>query len=217
MTYRFDLSPADALEEQRRVAALVRETPLAAPPRLIAGTDVSFRGDVAHAVVTVLDAETLETVETATYTGETPFPYIPGLFSFREIPVLLPAFERLRVRPDVVMCDGQGRAHPRRVGLACHLGVVLDVPAFGVAKSLLVGRYEALGEAKGSTAPLVHRKETVGVALRTRERILPVFVSTGHRITLDEAIALTMQTTTRFKIPEPTRRAHAVSYAAGRE
>lgn len=211
LPFRFDLSPSEAIEEQRRVAGLVRETTLATPPRLIAGTDVSFRGDTARAVVVVLDLDTLETVDTATFTGPTPFPYIPGLFSFREIPALLPAFEHLTVWPDVIMCDGQGRAHPRRVGLACHLGVVLDTPAFGCAKSLLVGRYTDLGEAKGSTAPLIHRHETVGEAVRTRTGVQPVFVSTGHRIALGEAVALTLHTAPRFRIPEPTRRADALS------
>lgn len=211
MPFRFDLTPTEAVDEQRRVAALVRETPLPAPPRLIAGADVSFRGDTAHAAVVVLDLEALETVETATFTGPTVFPYVPGLFSFREIPALLPAFERLAVWPDVVMVDGHGRAHPRRVGLACHLGVVLDVPTFGCAKSILVGRPTDLGEAKGSTAPLVHRKETVGEAVRTRTGVHPVFVSAGHRITLAEAVALTLRTAPHYKIPEPTRRADALS------
>lgn len=212
---RWDLTPAEAVAVQNALRTHVAETPLAAPPRTIAGVDVSIRGDVAQAAIVVLDVATLETLDEAVYVGPVPFPYVPGLLSFREIPALLPALERLTVRPDVLMMDGQGRAHPRRFGLACHVGVLLDVPAFGAAKSLLVGRYENLGEAKGSAAPLVHRREQVGVALRTRDGTLPVFVSAGHRITLDEAVALTLATTTRTKIPEPTRRAHHLSRREG--
>ena len=140
---------------------------------------------------------------------------MPGLLSFREIPVILPALEKLTVRPDLLMTDSQGRAHPRRLGLGCHLGVMLDWPTLGVAKSRLTGRFGALGEAKGSRADLVHKGEVVGVALRTRANVKPVYVSVGHRITLDEAVALTLRCCPKYKIPEPTRQAHRLSRYEG--
>lgn len=213
--HRWDVSPAEAVEIQRRLAALVEETPLPASPRTVAGIDVSYRGDVAQAAVVVLDLATLETLDEAVFVGTTAFPYVPGLLSFREMPAVLPALERLRVRPDVLVFDSQGRAHPRRLGLASHAGVVLGVPSVGVAKSLLVGRFADLGAVRGATASLIHRKEQVGVALRTREGKHPVFVSVGHRVTLDEAVALALATAPRYKIPEPTRRAHLLTQKAG--
>ena len=210
----FDVSPAKAADVQRRLEPLVRETPLDLDSvQTVGGLDVSVRGDRVRAAVVVLDAATLAPVDHATWEGPVAFPYVPGLLSFREIPALLPALDRLRDLPDVLVLDGYGRAHPRRFGLACHLGVLLDRPAVGVAKSLFVGRHEALGEDKGATAPLVHRGETVGMAVRTRARVLPVFVSVGHRCTLADAVDLTLATTGRFKIPEPTRRAHHLSYS----
>lgn len=207
----FDLTPKEAVEVQRRLEPLVRETPLG-PIWTVAGLDVSVREDRVRAAVVVLDVETLDVVDHAIWDGPVAFPYVPGLLSFREIPALLPALEQLAVMPDVLMLDAHGRAHPRRFGLACHLGVLLDRPAIGVAKTLFVGTYSDLGEEKGCTAPLVHKGETVGMAVRTRARVLPVFVSAGHRCTLDDAVGLALRTTGRFKLPEPTRLAHLLSY-----
>ena len=215
----FDVSPREAVEIQRRLVGGVREERLdAASVQTVAGLDVSVRRagngpDRVRAAVVVLDAETRAVVDQSVWEGPVAFPYVPGLLSFREIPALLPALERLEALPDVLMLDAHGRAHPRRFGLACHLGVLLDRPAIGVAKSLFVGRFERLGEDKGDTAPLVDKGETVGVAVRTRARILPVYVSVGHRCTLDDAVALTLRMTGRYKIPEPTRLAHTLSYA----
>ncbi len=211
-SHPFAISPAEAVSVQRRLEPLVRETPLG-PVRTVGGLDVSVREDRVRAAVVVLDAETLDVVDHAVWDGPVAFPYVPGLLSFREIPALLPALEQLAALPDVLMLDAHGRAHPRRFGLACHLGVLLDRPALGVAKSVYVGTYEGLGEEKGSTAPLVHRGETVGMAVRTRARVLPVFVSAGHRCTLADAVALALRTTGRFKLPEPTRLAHRLSYS----
>ncbi len=209
--HRWDVSSQEAVALQRRLAGQVREAPLARPVGTVAGIDVSIRGDVAQAAVVVLALPGLEVVDQAMHRAEVPFPYVPGLLSFREVPVVLPALERLRVRPDVLMTDSQGRAHPRRFGLACHLGVLLDWPTLGVAKSLLTGTFENLGSARGSRAPLVHRGEVVGVALRTRAGVQPVYVSVGHRITLAEAVDLTLCCAPRYRIPEPTRRAHTLS------
>ena len=209
-THAWDVSPSEAVEVQRTLAGHVVEAPLAQAPRTVAGLDVSIRGDLAQAAIVVVDLATMETVDEAVVRADVPFPYISGLLSFREVPVLLPALERLRVRPDVLMLDAQGRAHPRRLGLASHLGVMLDVPTLGVAKTLFVGRFDDLGVEKGAVAPLVHRGEVVGAAVRTRTNVTPVYVSVGHRMTLDEAVALALATAVT-RIPDPTRRAHHLS------
>lgn len=207
----WDVSPSEAVALQHELAPRVREAPLPAAPETVAAVDVSIRGDRARAAVVVVRTADLSVVDQSLLEMEVPFPYVPGLLSFREVPAILPALERLSVEPDVYMADGQGRAHPRRLGLACHLGVLLDRPAFGVAKSRLTGTYEEPGPAKGATSALVHRGEVVGRVVRTRTNVKPVFVSVGHRMTLDEAMALTLALTTRFKLPEPARMAHRLS------
>lgn len=209
--HRWDVSPKEAVVIQRDLAAKVRQEPLPRPVETIAGIDVSIRGDLAQAAIVVLRFPALEVVDQAIWRAEVPFPYVPGLLSFREMPVILPALEHLTVRPDVLVTDSQGRAHPRRFGLACHLGVLLDWPVFGVAKSLLTGRYKELSAEKGSRASLVHRGEVVGAAVRTRTSVKPVYVSVGHRITLEEAVDLALACAPRYKIPEPTRQAHLLS------
>ncbi len=217
--HAWDVTPTEAVAIQKHLAPLVREEPLAPGWRTIAGLDVSVRRaatgpDRVRAAIVMLDvADGGRVVDQAIWEGPVAFPYVPGLLSFREVPALLPALERLCELPDVLMLDAQGRAHPRRFGLACHLGVLLDRPALGVGKTLLVGTHGDLGEEKGSTAPLVHKGETVGVALRTRARVKPVYVSAGHRITLDEAASLALSLAPKYKIPEPTRLAHTLSYA----
>lgn len=212
--HRWDLTPTEAVALQRELAPLVRETPLDLDAvRTVAGLDVSVRDDRVRAAVVVYDVRERVVVDHAIWEGPTPFPYVPGLLSFREVPAILPALEQLTALPDVYMLDAQGLAHPRRFGLACHLGVLLDAPALGVAKSILVGRVEgALGEAKGSTAPLVHRGERVGQALRTRAGVKPVYVSAGHRIALGDATALAGRLAERWKLPQPTHLAHRLSY-----
>jgi len=150
----------------------------------------------------------LHVIETASTTTLVPFPYVPGLLSFRECPAVLQAWEKLQLKPDCLMCDGQGIAHPRRLGIASHLGLWLDMPSIGCAKSLLVGSYQELGEKRGSMAPLMHRKEQVGVVLRTKDRVAPVFVSQGHKISLQQAVELVLACCTKYRLPEPTRQAH---------
>ena len=211
--HRWDVSPREAVAIQRGLAAEVRQEPLPSPIETIAGIDVSIRGDLAQAAVVVLRFPSLEVVDRAVWRAEVPFPYIPGLLSFREMPVILPALERLSVRPDVLVTDSHGFAHSRRFGLACHLGVLLDRPAFGIAKSLFVGTFEAPAPEKGSRAALVDKKtgEVLGTVLRTRTNVKPVYVSVGHRITLEEAVALALACAPRYKIPEPTRQAHLLS------
>ncbi|MEM1115084.1 MAG: endonuclease V [Bacteroidota bacterium] len=212
--HAWDVSPTEAVAIQHDLEPLVTEAALDLEAvRTVAGLDVSVRDDRVRAAVVVYDVRAREIVDQAIWEGPTPFPYVPGLLSFREVPAILPALERLRAQPDVYMLDAQGRAHPRRFGLACHLGVLLDAPALGVAKSILVGTVEGeLGEAKGSGAPLVHRGEVVGQALRTRERVKPVYVSVGHRVTLRDAARLSLALAERVKLPQPTHLAHRLSY-----
>ena len=216
--HRWDVSTLEAIRIQNSLASLVRQEPLAFMPRTIAGVDVSFRRRgykdyAAQCGIAVLSLPDLTVVDKASWTGDITFPYVPGLLSFREIPAVMEALDRLSVRPDVFMTDGQGLAHPRRFGLACHLGVALDIPTIGVAKKKLIGDFESLSGDRGSSTALTHKGELIGAALRTRKHIKPVFVSIGHRITLPEALDLTMACAPRFKIPEPTRQAHHFSRA----
>ena len=181
--------------------------------RLVAGADVSYdRGSPAlYAAVVVLDAESLEVVDVAHATTRAEFPYVPGYLSFRELPPLLAAFERLRLRPDLVLCDGHGRAHPRRFGLACHFGVLVDLPTIGCAKSRLIGDYDEPAAERGSWSPLVDREETIGAALRTQDGRNVVYVSTGHRISLASAIRVILACAPKYRLPEPQRLADRLS------
>jgi deoxyribonuclease V len=180
------------------------------PLRQVAGVDVSYdRGSPwLYAAVVVLDAETLAPLERASVRRRASFPYVPGYLSFRELPPLLEAFSKLRSQPDLVLCDGHGRAHPRRFGFACHLGVALDLPTVGVAKSRLVGTHREPGPRRGATASLRHEGEVIGCVLRTRVGVRPVYVSVGHRVTLATARKLVLHLTPRYRQPEPLRAAH---------
>jgi deoxyribonuclease V len=174
-------------------------------------------GRHAHAAVVLWERESGKVVETATATVATRFPYVPGFLAWRELPAILAAFAGLDRRPDLVLVDGHGRAHPRHCGLACLVGLALDMPAAGCAKSILVGSFSGLAAARGSRAPLMDRGEVIGMALRTRAAVRPVYVSVGHRVTLTGACACVLAAS-RFRIPEPLRLSHAaVTYlrAAG--
>lgn len=215
----WDVSTTEAIRIQQKIAERVAFEPLARTPETIAGVDVSFRRTGykqydAQCGIAVLSLPELDVVDRVQRRGEVTFPYVPGLLSFREIPSVLESLERLRIWPDLIMTDGQGYAHPRRLGLACHLGVALDIPTFGVAKKRLVGAYEEPDAEKGSATPLLDGDELIGMVVRTRSRVNPVFVSVGHRITLDEAVRFTLACSPRFKIPEPTRVAHRLSRAS---
>lgn len=202
----WDLSPRQAAALQERLRGRILERPLAwSELRSVAGCDVAVRGENLLAAVVVLDANSLEVIDTVDARLRAHFPYVPGLLSFREIPVLLRAFERLSRRPDAVLCDGQGRAHPRRFGLACHLGLLLDLPSVGVAKSRLTGEAEEPALQRGSWSPIVDGGEEIGRLLRTRDRVRPLYISIGHRITLDDAVALVLKTGAGLRLPEPTR------------
>jgi deoxyribonuclease V len=208
------LTPAEAKDLQLQLRAHVNKTtPPGFSPDLIAGADLSIvRGrDVGHAAIVVVSANDMRQVDQATASIQVDFPYVPGLLSFRELPPLAEAWERLSVRPDVILFDAHGLAHPRRFGLACHGGLVFDVPSIGSAKSVLVGGCEEPAEAKGSTAALVHEGREVGKAVRTRTGVLPVFVSVGHRVDLATAVEVVLKASPCYRIPEPIRRAHRLS------
>jgi deoxyribonuclease V len=178
--------------------------------RIVAGADISCNkgDDRVYAAVVLLDAATLEIVEESSHSGRISFPYIPGLLTFREGPSLLHAFDKLRRRPDLVLFDGQGIAHPRRFGLAAHMGLILDLPSVGCAKTRLIGAFEEPGTRRGQCSPLIHDGKQIGAVLRTKDRVKPVFVSQGHRVSLERAVDVVLQCTRRYRIPEPVRRAH---------
>lgn len=162
-------------------------------------------GTISHAAVAVLSFPDLQIVETAVARRPTSFPYIPGFLSFREIPAVLDALEKVKILPDIILCDGQGIAHPRRLGIASHLGLLIDMPTIGVAKSLLIGKYDEVPETKGSWQPLIHQGETIGAVLRTRTGVKPLYISSGHRISLPTAIDYVLRCTTKYRLPETTR------------
>ncbi|MFG2344332.1 endonuclease V [Streptomyces phaeochromogenes] len=178
----------------------------------VTGVDVAYddERDVVVAAAVVLDASTLDVVAEATAVGQVPFPYVPGLLAFREIPAVLAALEALPCAPGLVVCDGYGLAHPRRFGLASHLGVLTGLPTIGVAKNPFTFTYEEPGAPRGSASPLLAGEEEVGRALRTQAGVKPVFVSVGHRVTLDTACAHTLRLAQRFRQPETTRHADAL-------
>ncbi|HWE40768.1 MAG TPA: deoxyribonuclease V [Isosphaeraceae bacterium] len=208
--HRWDLDAAAARALQAELAGRVDTATPLGPWENLAAADVSYdRGsDVLHAGVVVVRPVTFEVVERVGVTGPARFPYIPGLLSFREAPALIDAFRALKTTPDVVMCDGQGIAHPRRLGIASHLGLWLGLPTVGCAKSRLCGRYEMPGLARGDRSPLVDRGEVVGAVLRTRARVSPLFVSAGHRCDLEGSVALVLETSVKYRLPTPARMAH---------
>ncbi len=212
------MSPREAVEFQKRMREQVRLAPPAGRIGTIAGADISFNkySSTIYAGIVVLDAESLETVEEVGIVGETHFPYVPGLLSFREIPPLLRAWERLRITPDAVMMDGQGIAHPRRFGIASHFGLLVGRPCFGCAKSVLTGKFEEPGIERGSWSPMTDKGEEIGAAVRTKRKVRPVYISPGHLIDLKTAIALALACDGGYRIPEPTRRAHLLVNAVRR-
>jgi len=205
----WNLTPREAMRLQERLRERVEREDRWDEIRLVAGADVAFdpATDVAFAGVIVYSFPGLEEVERRMARRQLRFPYVPGLLSFRECPVLLAAFARLRHEPDLILIDGQGRAHPRRFGIACHIGVLFDKPTIGCAKSRLVGEHEEPGWAAGSTAPLRLEDERIGEVLRTRDGVRPIYVSTGHRVGLDSAVRLVRQCSEGYRIPKPTRQA----------
>lgn len=178
--------------------------------RTVAGADISYarKSRLFFAAVLVFDYDSMELIEQSSVTDEVDFPYIPGLLTFREGPPLLKAFERLHHTPDVMIFDGQGIAHPRGIGLASHLGLFLEIPSIGCAKTKLVGTYSEPGQERGEYTPLMFNEETIGSVLRTKRKVKPLFISQGHRISLERAVTVVLSTCRGYRLPEPTRQAH---------
>ena len=211
--HAWDVSPAEARAIQESLRERVVTEDRIGQIRTIAGVDIGIRKGVGRAAAVLLDFPSLELLHYVVITAELRFPYVPGLLSFRECPPTLAALRALPQRPDLLLCDGQGLAHPRRFGIACHLGVLLDIPSIGAAKSRLVGNYEEPPNERGSQAPLFDGEEQIGSVVRTRTNVRPIYVSVGHRVSLETAVALTLQCAPRYRIPEPTRQAH--KFASG--
>ncbi len=218
-THPFDLTPAEAIRLQEALRARVRLSGDIGEVSLVAGADASYTkgSDEIYAVVVALRYPDLTVVERVSASAETSFPYIPGLLTFREGPALLEAFRRLRSEPDIIFFDGQGIAHPRGLGIASHMGILLDRPAVGVAKSLLVGTATEPGAGRGSASPVLRNGETIGMAVRTKEKTRPVYISVGHRIALLAAVDLVLATARGYRLPEPTRQAHLYANVVRRE
>jgi deoxyribonuclease V len=213
--HAWDVSPTEAVAIQRRLAPLARG---GAPPRLedvrtVAGIDASYRA-VGRAAVVVLSFPALAVVEQAVATVASVFPYVPGLLSFREGPVVLAALAKLSAPPDLLLFDGQGYAHPRRLGLASHIGLLAGLPSIGCAKSRLVGQHEAPGPARGDRTPLVADGETLGAVLRTRPGTRPLYISPGYRMDLETAVAVVLRCLRGYRLPEPTRLADRLAAVA---
>ena len=214
--HRWDVTPKEAIAIQQQLRGEVKlEGPYDRehPPETVAGVDVGFEEEntITRAAVVVLDFPSLKPIAQAIYREPTRFPYVPGLLSFREIPAVLGAMEKLKHLPDLLLCDGQGIAHPRRLGIASHLGLLTGIPAIGVGKSRLIGHFEEPDEEKGSWSPLLDKGETIGAVVRTRSHIKPLFISPGHRIDLESAIHFVLACTKRYKLPETTREAHQLA------
>ncbi|MCB1747487.1 MAG: deoxyribonuclease V [Gammaproteobacteria bacterium] len=205
----WDLAPRDAAQRQRELAGQVVEADRFSAVRRIAGIDAGFPddGQVTRVAVVVMSYPGLEVVEEVVVEAPTRFPYVPGLLSFREVPVMLEALARLARSPDILLVDGHGRAHPRRFGSACHLGVLCGIPSVGVGKSRLCGSHDEPDLERGAWTPLTHNEEAIGAVVRTRRKVSPVYVSVGHGVSLPSAIDLVLDCAPRYRLPEPIRAA----------
>lgn len=214
--HEWNVTTAEARALQTELAEeVIRENRLG-EVRLVAGGDVGFEDDgrTTRAAVAVLAFPDLKLVDQVVVRRPTLMPYIPGYLSFREVPALIDGLERLGKRPDLILCDGQGLAHPRRFGLACHLGVLTGIPTIGVAKTRFVGAHEPVGELKGAMAELIHKGDVVGAVLRTRDRVKLLYVSIGHMVDLETAVEYVLRCTPKYRLPETTRQAHRLASVA---
>ena len=212
--HSWNLTPKEAISIQKRLRDVVTIAPLSTAVHRIAGVDVSVKSGRAISAVVILGYPKLELQEIRKDERAIRFPYVPGLLSFRECPGVLAAFRQVRRRPDLVLVDGQGIAHPRRLGIATHLGLLLDLSTIGCAKSRLCGAHDEPGSERGCRVPLVDNVETIGAVVRTRANVRPIYVSVGNRITLDEAVKHVLACGRGYRLPEPTRLAHQA--AAGK-
>jgi len=213
LQHRWDVTPKEAVAIQEELRGQVIIEDRLGAVRSIAGVDVGFEaaGKITRAAIAVLSYPELRLIDKAVIHCPTRFPYVPGLLSFREIPAVLEALALIKIPPDLLLCDGQGMAHPRRFGLACHLGILTNLPAIGVAKTRLIGTHGPIPGEKGQWAPLMDTEEIIGAVLRTRKGVKPIFVSIGHRVTLETAIRYVMACVTRYRLPETTRWAHRLA------
>ncbi len=211
----WNLTPAQARELQTRLATRIQLTGTVRNPSSIAGIDVSVSRSSrkGRAAITVLDYSSLKLIDNAIYEGEISFPYIPGLLSFREAPLIIEAWKKLNVRPDVIMMDGQGIAHPRRCGIASHLGLMLDVPTIGCAKSRLIGIAADPAKKAGGITPLVDGDEIIGAVVRTKDGVKPLYISIGHKIAIEHCIEIVLNCCRGYRLPEPVRMAHMAAGA----
>lgn len=209
----WNVTPQQARDIQELLRHQVIEDNHFAPIGTVAGVDVGFedQGKTTRAAVAVLAYPDLILRHYAVVRQATTFPYVPGLLSFREVPAVMSALEQLEIQPDLILCDGQGRAHPRRFGIACHLGVLTGIPTIGVAKSRLIGEHPPLSAKKGHYVPLTHDDETIGYVLRSRDNVKPLYISNGHLLNLDTALNFVQSCLTRYRLPETTRWAHRLA------
>lgn len=215
-THSWNLTPEEAVQVQQKLREKVKTQTL--PPeqlKTVGGVDVGFRGDMARAAAVLLDYPALEILEQEVVEEPLTYPYIPGLLSFREIPAVLAALKSLSRLPDVILCDGHGLAHPRRLGIACHLGVLLDHPTIGCAKSILVGHGEQPDIERGSVTSLVEGDEVIGKLVRTRNNVKPIIVSVGHLVDLDSAVEIVLACGSGYRLPKPTRQADRLASRRG--
>ncbi len=209
--HEWNVSPAEARAIQESLRERVITEDRFGEIRTVAGVDIGIKKGLGRAAAVLLDFPSLALRDYVVITAELRFPYVPGLLSFRECPPALAALHALPQRPDLLVCDGQGLAHPRRFGIACHLGVLLDIPAIGAAKSRLIGTHDAPAAERGSQTPLFDGEEQIGAVVRTRTDVRPIYVSVGHRVSLETAVALTLNCAPRYRLPEPTRQAHKIA------
>jgi deoxyribonuclease V len=219
MLHRWDITPKEAIALQRSLAGEVRTDLSLGEPETVAGVDVAYlrESNESIATVVVMGLHDLLPIEVAVTRTPTPFPYVPGLLSFREIPPILEAFGKLSQPADLVFVDGHGQAHPRRIGIASHLGLWLDKPTIGIGKSRLCGSYEEPGRDRGSSCDLMDRGEMIGCVLRTRSGVKPIFVSVGFGLSLDVCVEWTLKVTTRYRLPEPIRAADRIAAQSKRD
>jgi deoxyribonuclease V len=213
LNHPWNVTPAEARAIQDQLRGQVRAKNPASLKRLkhVAGIDISIRDDRAIAAIVVLDFKSLEVVDYATNTGPVPFPYVPGLLSFRECPAIIAAAKKLRIEPDLLMVDGHGISHPRRMGIAAHVGLLFDKPTIGCAKSRLTGKHDEPNLKAGYYTDLWDKDELIGAVLRTKVSCLPLYISVGHKIELPTALDLILECGGGYRLPEPTRRAHQIA------
>ncbi|PNR98298.1 endonuclease V [Petrotoga mexicana DSM 14811] len=206
--HSFDMSPKDMIKIQKQLAKEVKLIHFSDEPNLVSGVDLSFQKDEGLAVIVTMDFKKLSVIDVTYAVDKITLPYIPGLLAFRELPIFLKAWEKLQIEPDIVFFDGQGYAHPRRMGIATHASFFIEKPTIGIAKSRLIGEYEEPGKKKGEFTFLYHKGEKIGIVLRTRDNVKPVFVSPGNLVDFNNALDFTYHFATKYKIPEITRKAH---------